>query len=38
MKILGTKVQIKSSGKKGRVIIDYYNTEDLDRIYNAIIG
>jgi len=37
-KILGTKVKIKSRGTKGKVIIDYYNSEDLDRIFNAIIG
>ena len=38
MKILGTKVKIKPSGKKGKVLIDYYTHEDLDRIYNAVIG
>lgn len=40
MKILGTKVKIKVKGKgdKGQVVIDYYNPEDLDRIFNAVIG
>jgi len=38
MKILGTKVKIKAKGAKGQVVIDYYNPEDLDRIFNAIIG
>ncbi len=37
-KILGIKVKIKPQGKKGKVIIDYYNQEDLDRIFNAVIG
>ncbi len=37
-KILGTKVKIKGQGSKGRVLIDYYTVEDLDRIFNAIIG
>ncbi len=37
-KILGTKVRIKSRGSKGKVVIDYYSVEDLDRIFNAVIG
>lgn len=37
-KILGTKVKIKTQGKKGKVVIDYYSGDDLDRIFNAIIG
>lgn len=37
-KILGTKVKIKGQGKKGKVVIDYYSQEDLDRIFNAIMG
>jgi ParB-like partition proteins len=37
-KILGTKVKIKARGAKGKVVIDYYNAEDLDRIFNAMIG
>jgi ParB family chromosome partitioning protein len=37
-KILGTKVKIKGQGSKGKVVIDYYSPEDLDRIFNAIIG
>lgn len=37
-KILGTKVKIKARGTKGKVVIDYYSSEDLDRIFNAIIG
>lgn len=37
-KILGTKVKIKPRGSKGKVVIDYYGPEDLDRIFNAVIG
>jgi ParB family transcriptional regulator, chromosome partitioning protein len=37
-KILGTKVKIKARGEKGKVVIDYYSPEDLDRVFNAIIG
>jgi ParB family chromosome partitioning protein len=37
-KILGTKVKINPRGKKGKVVIDYYGPEDLDRIFNAVIG
>lgn len=29
---LGTKVNIQSIGKKGRITIDYYNLDDLDRL------
>ncbi len=37
-KIFGTKVKIKSQGKKGKIIVDYYNVEDLDRIFNLVLG
>lgn len=37
-KILGTKVKLKPKGSKGQVVIDYYSPEDLDRIFNAVIG
>ena len=38
-RILGTKVRIVEKAKqKGRIEIDYYSTEDLDRIYAAIVG
>jgi ParB family chromosome partitioning protein len=30
----GTKVQIKRHGKKGRVEIEFYSDEDLDRLLN----
>ncbi|MFI0435076.1 MAG: ParB/RepB/Spo0J family partition protein [Parachlamydiaceae bacterium] len=29
---LGTKVFIQPKGKKGRILIDYYNLDDLDRL------
>jgi ParB family chromosome partitioning protein len=36
---LGTKVNIEASGKgKGRVIIHYYSDEELQAVYDAIIG
>jgi ParB family chromosome partitioning protein len=34
---LGTKVTIQGKGKKGRITIDYYNLDDLDRLI-AIFG
>lgn len=37
-RVLGTKVRIVEKAKqKGRIEIDYYSTEDLDRIYSAIV-
>ena len=35
-KKLGTKVSIHSRGKKGKIEIEYYSEEDLDRILNMI--
>jgi ParB family transcriptional regulator, chromosome partitioning protein len=38
-RVLGTKVRIVEKAKqKGRIEIDYYSAEDLDRIYGAIVG
>jgi ParB family chromosome partitioning protein len=38
-RVLGTKVRIIEKAKqKGRIEIDYYSPEDLDRIYAAIVG
>ncbi|MGP8247186.1 MAG: ParB/RepB/Spo0J family partition protein [Bryobacteraceae bacterium] len=38
-RVLGTKVRIIEKPKqKGRIEIDYYSAEDLDRIYNLIAG
>jgi ParB family transcriptional regulator, chromosome partitioning protein len=36
---LGTKVRIVEKAKqKGRIEIDYYSADDLDRIYSVIVG
>lgn len=35
---LGTKVSIQGKGKKGRISIDYYNLDDLDRLIAIFEG
>ncbi len=35
---LGTKVLIKGSEKKGRIEIEYYSMEDLERLYGLLSG
>ena len=38
-RILGTKVRIvEKNGQRGRIEIEYYSPEDLDRIYSAIVS
>jgi ParB family chromosome partitioning protein len=39
-RVLGTRVRIieKSKRKGGRIEIEYYSSEDLDRIYETIVG
>jgi ParB family chromosome partitioning protein len=38
-RILGTRVRILEKGKrKGKIEIEYYSPEDLDRIYTTIVG
>ncbi len=37
-KYLGTKVHITPKGKKGKIEIEYYSHEDLERIVEAILG
>jgi ParB family chromosome partitioning protein len=38
-RVLGTKVRIIEGAKgKGRIEIEYYSAEDLDRIYTGITG
>jgi ParB family chromosome partitioning protein len=38
-RVLGTKVRIVEKAKqRGRIEIDYYSPEDLDRIYSVIVG
>ncbi len=34
---LGTKVTIKSSGEKGKIEIDYYNSEDFNRLFSQLL-
>jgi len=35
---LGTKVRILSKGKRGKIEIEYYSHEDLERIIQTILG
>jgi len=35
-KILGTKVRIQADKKRGKIIIEYYSPDDLDRIIDVI--
>jgi len=37
-KYLGTKVHISQKGKRGKIEIEYYSQEDLERIVEAILG
>lgn len=38
-RVLGTKVRIvERARQKGRIEIEYYSTDDLDRIYSTIVG
>ena len=38
-RVLGTKVRIvEKSDRRGRIEIEYYSPEDLDRIYTVIAG
>ena len=38
-RVLGTKVRIiERARQKGRIEIEYYSAEDLDRIYSTIVG
>lgn len=34
---LGTKVSVIGNDKKGRIYIDYYSRDDLDRIYDIVL-
>lgn len=35
---LGTRVSIKGNEKKGKIVIEYYSRDDLNRIYDVING
>jgi ParB family chromosome partitioning protein len=38
-RVLGTRVRlVERNGQRGRIEIEYYSQEDLDRIYTAIVG
>ena len=36
--ILGTKVKLKAGAKKGKIEIEYYSNDDLDRIISLLKG
>jgi ParB family chromosome partitioning protein len=38
MRSLGTKVRILGSNKKGRILIEYYSSEELDRLIDILKG
>ena len=35
---LGTKVSLRRSGKRGRLVIHFYSDEELDALYERIVG
>ncbi len=35
-RVLGTKVKIQHGKKRGKIVIDYYSLEDLERLYNLV--
>ena len=37
-RVLGTKVKIDAQKKRGKIVIEYYSLEDLDRILEKIRG
>lgn len=38
MRSLGTKVRIAGSGRKGRIVIEYYSSDELDRLVGILRG
>jgi len=38
IKSLGTKVRIQNKGKRGRIEIEYYSLEELDRLLDILLG
>ena len=38
IKTLGTKVEIKGSDESGKIEIQYYNKDDLNRLYNLLLS
>ena len=37
-KKLGTKINILTKGKKGKIIIEFYSNEEFERIYDILRG
>ena len=35
-RVFATKVQIKGNDNKGKIVIDYYSKDDLNRIYDIL--
>lgn len=35
---LGTRVKISGDGQRGKIEINYFSAEDLDRLYNLMMG
>lgn len=35
-RVFGTKVRVAGSDKKGKIVIDYYNSDDLQRIFDLV--
>ena len=38
MRSLGTKVRILGSNKKGKILIEYYSSDELDRLIDILKG
>jgi ParB family chromosome partitioning protein len=38
MRSLGTKVRIRSSGKRGRIVIEFHSLDEFDRIFTHLRG
>ena len=37
-RVLATSVAIKGNDKKGKIVIDYYSIDDLNRIYDILLS
>ena len=37
-RVLSTSVAIKGNDKKGKIVIDYYSIDDLNRIYDILLS
>jgi ParB family chromosome partitioning protein len=38
IKHLGTKVRVMNKGKRGKIEIEYYSLEELDRLLDILMG